>query len=82
MAAGQAFGVSGSSGVSGGTSSLGSQLGGSLGFSSQMSGLSASISSLGQKASNLGAISNLGFTVFGARDDIAGMFPKKATGTE
>jgi len=64
MSAGQAMGVAGGSGVSGGVSSLGSQLGGSLGFASQMSGMSANISRLGQRASTLGAISGLGFQMF------------------
>ena len=44
LAAGQALGVGASSGVAGGVYSLGSQLGGALGFSSQMSGLSSQIS--------------------------------------
>jgi hypothetical protein len=58
------MGAAGSSAVAGGTASLGSQVGSSLGFASQMSGLSDKISSLGQKASTLGAISGLGFQAF------------------
>lgn len=66
MSAGQALGVSGGSGVAGGISSLGSQLGGALGFSSQMSGLSNEISVAQNRAATAGALSNLGGSVFQA----------------
>jgi hypothetical protein len=73
----QAMGVVGSSGVSGGTASLGSQLGGSLGFASQMSGLSANITKFGNQANNQSALANLGFTTMQASQDIAKMFGAK-----
>lgn len=80
MAAGQALGVVGSSGVSGGTSSLGSQLGGSLGFASQMSGLSTNISNFGTQANNQAALAQLGFATMSASEDIAGGFKKLGIG--
>lgn len=65
MAAAQGLGVvGGSSAVSGGTTSLGSQLGGSLGFASQMSGLSREIGVASSKANTFGAIAGLGGTAF------------------
>lgn len=64
VASAQATGALGSSGASGGIGSLGSQLGEALGFSTQMSGLSAGISSAQQKAATYGGIAQLGGTLF------------------
>lgn len=66
MSAGQALGASGGSGVAGGISSLGSQLGSSLGFASQMSGLSNQISMAQSRVATAGAIAGLGSSVFQA----------------
>jgi len=66
MSSAQALGAVGGSAVAGGTTSLGSQLGGSLGFSSQMSGLSNQISMAQSRAATAGAIANLGGSVFQA----------------
>lgn len=64
MASAQALGAVGGSAVAGGTASLGSQLGGALGFSSQMSGLSKQIGMAQSRAATAGAIANLGGDVF------------------
>jgi hypothetical protein len=64
MASAQAFGAVGGSAVAGGTASLGSQLGGALGFSSQMSGLSNQISMAQSRAATAGAIANFGGDIF------------------
>lgn len=67
------------SGLAGGMSSLGSQIGGSLGFSNQMSGLSNEITMAGQRANTAGAIAGLGFDAFkglGGWDKVFGMFGK------
>ena len=66
MASAQAFGAVGGSAVAGGTASLGSQLGGALGFSSQMSGLSKQIGIAQSRAATAGAVANLGGSVFQA----------------
>ena len=59
-------GVTGGSALGGGLSSLSSQLGGSLGFAGQMSGLSKEISIASSKAQTAGAIAGLGGQVFSA----------------
>jgi len=64
MASAQAFGAVGGSAVAGGTASLGSQLGGALGFSSQMSGLSKQIGIAQSRAATAGAVAGLGGDVF------------------
>jgi len=64
MASAQAFGAVGGSAAAGGTASLGSQLGGALGFSSQMSGLSKQIGIAQSRAATAGAVANLGGSVF------------------
>lgn len=65
LASSQALGVSGgSSSVSGGLASLGSQVGGALGFSSQMSGLSGQISEATNRAAIGSAIAGIGGTAF------------------
>jgi uncharacterized protein YcfJ len=68
------------SGLAGGMSSLGSQIGGSLGFSTQMSGLSNQITMAGSRASTYGAMGELGFTAFGKLggwDKVFGLFNKE-----
>lgn len=64
VASAQAAGVVGGSGVSGGLSSLGSQVGANLGYSSQMSGLSKEISMYNMQAQTSGAIAGVAGTVF------------------
>lgn len=66
LASSQGFGALDSSGVAGGVSSLSSQLGSTLGFSTEMSGLSQRITKLRTKADTYSALGNLGFTVFNA----------------
>ena len=66
LASAQGVGALDSSGVQGGISSLSSQLGGTLGFSTEMSGLSQRITKLRTKADTYGALAGLGFTVFNA----------------
>jgi hypothetical protein len=60
----QAAGVVGGSGVSGGLTSLGSQVGANLGYSSQMSGLSKEISMYNTQAQTYGAVAGLAGTAF------------------
>jgi|LauGreDrversion4_2_1035121.scaffolds.fasta_scaffold216707_1 hypothetical protein len=67
----QAAGVASGSLPGGGIASIGSQLGSTLGFSSQMSGLSSNITDLGiasanatQRANTFGSIANIGSSVF------------------
>lgn len=79
MASAQAFGAVGGSAVAGGTASLGSQLGGALGFSSQMSGLSKEISIAQSQAATAGAIAGLGGDVFQTAMSYDPFAPKKAT---
>lgn len=52
------------SGLAGGISSLGSQLGSTLGFSSVMSGLNKTIAMAGARADFGAAVGNLGFKAF------------------
>ena len=79
MASAQAFGAVGGSAVTGGTASLGSQLGGALGFSSQMSGLSKQIGIAQSQAATAGAIAGLGGDVFQTAMSYDPFAPKKAT---
>jgi hypothetical protein len=67
----QAAGVASGSLPGGGIASIGSQLGSTLGFGSQMSGLSSNITDLGiasanatQRANTFGSIANIGSSVF------------------
>lgn len=60
LASAQASGTLGSSGAAGGIGGLSSQLGSDMGFSTQMSGLSARISSAAAQASRGEGIANLG----------------------
>ena len=64
MSAASQLGGLGGSAVQGGVSSLGSQLGSGLGFSTQMSDLSSQISKYSSRAETFGAIGQLGMTVF------------------
>jgi hypothetical protein len=64
IASAQAAGVVGGSGVAGGLTSLSSQVGSNLGYSSQMSGLSKEISMFNTQAQTYGAVSGLAGTVF------------------
>lgn len=64
VAAGTAAGALGGSAMAGGLASLGSQLGSGLGFSSQMSGLSANIEKFQQRAQTWGAIASMGSSLF------------------
>lgn len=63
MATAQSAGMLGGSAVSGGASSLASQAGSTLGFASQMSGLSKDISVATSRANTFGAIAGLGMNV-------------------
>lgn len=75
LSAAQALGGAGGSGVAGGISSLGSQLGGSLGFSSQMSGLSNQIGIASSRANTFGAIAGLGNSLFQAGGGFSTLLP-------
>lgn len=66
MSSAQALGAVGGSAVAGGTASLNSQLGSSLGFSSQMSGLSNQIGMAQTQASIFQGIAGLGGGLFSA----------------
>lgn len=82
IAAGAAMGGLGGSAMAGGLSSLGSQLGSGLGFSSQMSGLSADIEKFQQRAATWGAIASMGGSLFqagGGFDGLKAAFQPKPT---
>ena len=64
LASAQGFGALDGSGVAGGTSSLSSQLGEALGFSTQMSGISHQINKYRTQADFWGGVSNLGGSLF------------------
>lgn len=64
IAAGASMGALGGSALAGGVASLGSQLGSGLGFSSQMSGLSADIEKFQQRAATWGAVASMGGSLF------------------
>lgn len=71
MASTQAAGVAQGSLTGGGISSIGSQVGSTLGFGTQMSGISQNITNLGiqsaratQQANMFGAIANIGSSAF------------------
>jgi len=80
IAAGASMGAIGGSAMAGGLGSLGSQLGSGLGFSSQMSGLSADIEKFQNRAATWGAVASMGGALFqagGGFDGIrAAMQPK------
>ena len=78
-----AMGVTGGSGLAGGQASLSSQLGGSLGFAGQMSGLSQQISMAQSRAQTAGAVAGLGMQVFqgtGGFDKLNAAFSKPTPG--
>ena len=82
LAGSQAAGVSGGSGIAGGLSSLSSQVGANLGYSSQMSGLSKEISMYNMQAQTSGAIAGIAGTVFqglGGWDTLSTMMQPKPT---
>jgi hypothetical protein len=64
LAVGQASGVASSSLTGGGSASVGSQLGSTLGFAGEMSGLSQRITALNQSASQYSAFSQLSGDLF------------------
>ena len=81
VAAGASMGALGGSALAGGLGSLGSQLGSGLGFSSQMSGLSADIEKFQQKAAMWGAVAGMGGSLFqlgGGFDGLKAAMPKRA----
>lgn len=82
VAAGASMGALGGSALAGGLGSLGSQLGSGLGFSSQMSGLSADIEKFQQRAATWGAVASMGGSLFqlgGGFDGLKeGLKPKTA----
>lgn len=75
MASAQGLGAMGGSGVAGGITSLNSQLGGALGYSTEMSGLSKEISVASTKASTYGAIAGLGGQLFQAGGGFSALLP-------
>lgn len=81
VAAGSSMGALGGSALAGGLGSLGSQLGSGLGFSSQMSGLSADIEKFQQRAATWGAVASMGGSLFqagGGFDGLRAAIPQKA----
>lgn len=81
VAAGASMGALGGSALAGGLGSLGSQLGSGLGFSSQMSGLSADIEKFQNRAATWGAVASMGGSLFqagGGFDGLRAAMPKKA----
>lgn len=82
LAAGADQGATGSSAIAGGLSSLGSQLGSGLGFSTAMSAMSRDINKYNQRASTWSAIAGIGSNMFqssGGWAAIADTFGKKPT---
>lgn len=80
IAAGASMGALGSSALSGGIASLGAQLGSGLGFSSQMSSLSADIEKFQQRAATWGAVAGMGGSLFqlgGGFDGMKAAFNKQ-----
>ena len=73
VAAGVSMGAAGGSALAGGLGSLGSQLGSGLGFSSQMSGLSADIEKFQQRAATWGAVASMGGSLFQAGGGFDGL---------
>ena len=66
LAAAASMGALGGSAIAGGLGSLGAQLGSGLGYSSQMSALSADIERYQSKAAMWGSIASMGGTLFQA----------------
>ncbi|RTL05366.1 hypothetical protein EKK58_08170 [Candidatus Dependentiae bacterium] len=73
LAAASSMGALGGSAIAGGLGSLGSQLGSGLGFSSQMSSLSADIEKFQQKAAMWGAVAGMGGSLFQAGGGFDGL---------
>ena len=67
------MGALGGSPIQGGIGSLGSQLGSGLGFSSQMSGISADIQRYSQQAATWGAVASIGGNLFNLGGGVAGL---------
>lgn len=87
LAAAASMGAVGGSAVAGGIASLGSQLGSGLGFSSQMSSLSADIEKYQSRAAMWGAVASMGgslfqagggFGAFGQKSDTSSKAPTAA----
>lgn len=66
LASAEGLGSAEGSGLAGGLSSTSSQLGGALGFSTEMSGLSRKVSKYTTRAGTYDALAGLGFTAFQA----------------
>ena len=87
LAGAGATGAQYGSGVAGGLGSLGSQLGETMGFSGQMSGLNNQISMASANSQTAGAFSKMGFGLFNVASGgqgisaLSGLFPKQATST-
>lgn len=75
LSSAQGLGAAGGSGILGGTASLTSQVGESLGFSTQMSGLSREISVASSRANTYSAIAGLGSSVFSAAGGFNTLLP-------
>jgi hypothetical protein len=82
LASAQALGGAGGSGAAGGTASLTSQVGGALGFSGQMSGLSKEIGVAQTKASTGMAIAGFGSSLFQAGGGFSTLFPNMGGGAQ
>ncbi len=81
LAAAASMGAMGGSAVAGGIASLGSQLGSGLGFSNQMSALSADIEKYQGKAAMWGAVASMGGNLFQAGGGFSA-FQKADTGSK
>ena len=82
VAAGAQQGGLGGSSIAGGLSSLGSQLGSGLGFSTAMSAMSSDINRYNQRAATWSSIAGIGSSIFqagGGWDTLADTFKKKPT---
>jgi len=75
QASAQGMGIIGGSALGGGLSSLSSQLGGSLGYAGQQSGLSKEISIASSKAQTAGAVAGLGMQAFSSFGGFGGGTP-------
>ena len=75
LASAEGSGASGGSGQFGGINSIGSRLGGALGFSSQQSALSGVVSSAQSRAQTYSGIAGLGSTLFRLGGGFNAIFP-------
>lgn len=64
--AAQAYGAQGSSAIGGGMASLGSQVGESMGYATQMSGISQNLTRLDAEASKYAAMTKIGSSIYGS----------------